>query len=270
MTDIGELSPTASENKILFPAGILKVKELDDRLRELEALLRRFMNGIPWLPIGRLTGPARVTVVSGTSLSFPAGDLRSIYSIGRMIRATGSETGQIIGEITNSQFTNGGNMVLTVKWRGSGVLRVEQGILLEVYAIGPEYVPNTSLGAGGELKLTENGSILFRVDGQGLQLFVGGTSADASRKPAFTFRPDAFLVGTESLGNRAVGVKLHRTDGITVVSSTSEPLTVCRETANASTAAARFITVVQNGQQLDGGLNSTGNGNILWFNGSPT
>ena len=54
-----------------------------------------------------------------------------------------------------------------------------------------------------------------------------------------------------------------------VVASTGAPITVAREVANSGTQAVRFLTVVQNGVELNGGLNSTGNGNILFYDGEP-
>lgn len=254
--------PTAAANQELWKENVTKVKDVNDSGRAMQAALRQVLNDLPWVEYGKVDGPGQFSGLSGNQISFPGANLVSTYSAGRQIKIHDPATlTTYLGKISRHTYTNGGNNVLDLSLTSGGTLPVTTGLRVWLYVVNTQYIPSLS-GGTGELLLSADGTCKLRVDGSGLEFWFDS-------KCIVTVASDGVLIGKKSRGVRVSGHFLSTTEGYQVVSSSGAAITVAREVANSGAQAVRMITVVQNGAEMNGGLNTTGNGNILWYNGEP-
>lgn len=261
MTKVVEWRTSADANQAPFKNNVTKINQIDQGVQDIQQALRNFVNDFPWIEYGKLDGVATFTGLSGNQLSFPGPDLRTTYQAGRQIRVyDGDADRTYFGKITASQYTNGGNNVLTCSF-GSDTLPVKAGLRVWLYIVDTRYQPSTQ-GLGSELILdnTNGKQTKIRVDSSGLELWFEGVNIA-------TVAPDGILVGKKSRGNRAIGLHLRINGSIQAVATSGPPLEIARELATGITKA-KYLQVTQGGVVQDGGIETTGNGNLLFDPGA--
>ena len=160
-------STVPDNNQALAPEGTMPVNAVNDAIRLDAANVRGFANTLAWYDYGSGNGALAAERVSGTQFRVSA-DLRSVYEVGRRVRATGSATGDIQGVITGRTFASPFTTV-TVMW-DSGSLSAE-AITVYVSTVTPGTV---SSFAGRPLVLSDDFGTRLRDEGDRIGVHVEG------------------------------------------------------------------------------------------------
>lgn len=125
--------PTSFE---LAPATTMNIRDIDDALRLLAGLLRSFSNEAAegFIEYGDGDGEASYTYVSGTQFKVGGSDQSTAYPIGRRVKATGTSTGTIYGNITAVSYS-APDTTVTVAW-DSGSLQNDTDLRI---LVGPQF-----------------------------------------------------------------------------------------------------------------------------------
>jgi hypothetical protein len=147
MTEIHDLSTSAGSNTADFPEGLL-ASLFNDRLRELEAAMRRRWNLAEWFEFGDGDLSATYTVISATQFRVNGADVRTSYHVGRRVRAIGSLTTTIVGSITEVTLDSG-NTTVTVVWDAGALATETVEIQLGIVSAVNTSIPGVAAALSG-------------------------------------------------------------------------------------------------------------------------
>ena len=159
MPNIRDLLTIADNNVNRFPENMAR-QLLNDKLRELEASLRGSFEELPWFEFS--TDAARTSNTEFTC----TGDLTGLLKVGRSVRAVGSTTGDIEGEITNSVHASNVTTV-TVVWNSGQMENESLNIFVNIGGgDAADSIVTQSISASQNIT-AQNDNALFLVDASG-------------------------------------------------------------------------------------------------------
>ena len=263
MSDVTAWSTVASENQQIAPESSMRIPQLNDAIRILQAAMRSMLNELPWIAYGNMKGPATITVDSPTRFHFPAPyDLStSTYMKGRMIKVAGANNGAKTGIISASQYTNGGNQVLDMEWPGNpGGISQEAGIQLWCFIMTPEWMPFFNLSSGQSIAIGDGGGTRIGLDSSGLQFFVQNILLA-------TFATDGILVGSNSRSERQPGSRLYRNGAVQITTEDDVPMRLAREVGTGNTNPT-LMQGMYRGAVLGGQMRVDNASNVKFIDGT--
>lgn len=155
MTEVHDWSSTiAPGDHPDLDGSTLAVNQIDDRLRETRAAIRRQWDDAEWWPA------ASVTWVSGTEFRI-SGDVTAEYHQNRRVRAQGSATGTIYGHVSAVAYS-APDTTVTVTWASGsmsndGDLVISRSILSAVNRSIPDLVAAGVLGNAAQKDIGTSG-----------------------------------------------------------------------------------------------------------------